>query len=163
LSVVMGAPASAAVTEYFDGFHATAAHVWENGLPAEIAAFAAANHPRFRYVSWVHRDGTSVANGEVIGGAAPLPGRIGYQIGDEPQSQQALDEILAGAAAVKAADPDGLRIINLNDTDAARPLRSAAIAAADIDVLSYDHYTWATSANTGLMATRAAALAAGKP
>src|SRR5690606_31265849 len=36
LSVVMGAPASAAVTEYFDGFHATAPHVWENGLPAEI-------------------------------------------------------------------------------------------------------------------------------
>jgi hypothetical protein len=163
LSTAMGSPSAQAVTEYFDGFHATAAHVWENGLPAEIAGFAAANHPGFRYVSWVHRDGTSLQNSQVLGGAPSLPGRIGYQIGDEPVSSDALQEILAGAAVVKGADPAGLRIINLNDTDGANDLRTQAAQAADIDVLSYDHYTWATSAQNGLMSTRTAALAAGKP
>lgn len=163
LSVFMGPPSAAAVTEYFDVFHATAAHVWENGLPTEIAGFAAANHPSFRYISWVHKDGKSVENDQVIGGAPSLPGRIGYQIGDEPQNQESLDEILAGALLVKAADPAGLRIVNLNDSDAAKTLRVPSISAPDIDILSYDHYTWATSAMNGLMATRAAALSAGKP
>jgi hypothetical protein len=163
LSVVMGAPSATAVNEYFDGFHATAAHVWENGLPTEVAGFAAANNPRFRYISWLHKDGKSISNNQVLGGAAALPGRIGYQIGDEPQDQASLNEIIAGAALVKAADPDGLRIINLNNSDAAKALRVSAISAADFDVLSYDHYTWQTSAMNGLMATREAAKSVGKP
>jgi hypothetical protein len=163
LSVAMGAPSSAAVDDYFDNFHATAVHTWENGLPTEIAGWGAPQRPDFRYVSWVHLDGTSVANHMLLGGVAPLPGRIGYQLGDEPQDQTSFDAIAAGAAAVKAADPDGLRIINLNDSDEANDLRTQAAQHADFDVLSYDHYTWGTSAHSGLASTRSAALAAGKP
>lgn len=163
LSVVMPAPSAAEVGEYFDGFGATAVHLWETGLPAELAGFAAAGHPAFRYISWVDRDGSSRANGVLLGGAAPLPGRIGYQIGDEPANAADLDAMMAGAAAVASADPDGLRIINLNDSSGANALRAQAIEAANIDVLSYDHYSYKTSAQNGLMATRTAALAAGKP
>lgn len=163
ISVAMGEPDTAAVAAYFTGFHANTVHVWENGLPAEIAGWSAAGQPGFRYLSWVDVDGTSVANRQVLGGAAPLPGRIGYQIGDEPTDAASLAAIAAGAAAVKAADPDGLRIINLNSSDGANQLRTQAVQLADIDVLSYDHYTWGTGAHAGLAATRAAALAAGKP
>lgn len=163
LAVVMPAPSAAEVGEYFDGFGATAVHLWETGLPAELTGFAAAGHPAFRYISWVDRDGSSRANGSLLGGAAPLPGRIGYQIGDEPADAADLDATMAGAAAVASADPDGLRIINLNDSSGANALRAQAIEAANIDVLSYDHYSYKTSAQNGLMATRTAALAAGKP
>jgi hypothetical protein len=163
ISVAMGAPSAAAVDAYFDDFHATAVHTWENGLPSEIAGWRAANHSQFRYVSWVNVDGTSVANGDVLGGTDPLPGRIGYQIGDEPGDMDALDAIVAGAQAVKAADPDGLRIINLNDSDAANALRTPAAQHPEFDVLSYDHYSWGTGAHDGLASTRAAAIAAGKP
>lgn len=163
LSVAMGAPSSGSVAEYFDDFHATAVHTWENGLPTEIAGWNAAAHPAFRYVSWVNVDGTSVANNMLLGGADALPGRIGYQIGDEPADADALAAIVDGAAAVKSADPDGLRIINLNDSDGANALRTEAVQQPDVDVLSYDHYTWGTGAHDGLASTRAAALAAGKP
>lgn len=163
LSVAMGAPSTAAVDAYFDDFHASAVHTWESGLPAEIAGWGAAQRADFRYVSWVHLDGTSVANNMLLGGAAPLTGRIGYQLGDEPQDQASFNAIAAGAAAVKAADPDGLRIINLNDSNAANSLRTQAAQHADFDVLSYDHYTWGTGAHGGLASTRSAALAAGKP
>ncbi len=163
LSVAMGAPSVAAVNAYFDDFHANAVHLWENGLPNELGAWSAAGHEGFRYLSWVHRDGTSVDNAQVLGGMAPLPGRVGYQIGDEPTDQTSLAEIAAGAAAVKAADPEGLRIINLNDSDGANALRQQAAQLADIDVLSYDHYEWGRGAYGGLGDTRAKALAAGKP
>ena len=163
LSVAMGAPSTAATNEYFDAFHANTVHTWESGLPAEIAGWNAAAHADFRYVSWVHFDGTSVANNMVLGGAQPVPGRIGYQIGDEPLSQAAFDTMVTGAGVVKAADPDGLRIINLNDSSAANALRTQAANHADFDILSYDHYTYGTGAHEGLASTRAAALAAGKP
>lgn len=163
LSVVMGAPSSAAVTDYFDSFHATAVHLWENGLPTEMAGWAAPNHPGFRYISWVHKDGKSVANGQVLGGAPALPGRIGYQIGDEPLDNASWLEIQAGAAVVKNADAAGLRIVNINDSDGAEALRAQIVAAADVDILSYDHYNLGTSANNGLMKIRSSALGAGKP
>lgn len=164
LAVVMGDPTADDVDAYFDAFHANTVHLWENGLPAEVSAWSAAGRDDFRYVSWVHRDGTSVANGEVLGGLVPaLPGRVGYQIGDEPTDQAALDAIAAGALAVQEADPDGLRIINLNDTDGAYTLREQAIGLEAIDVLSYDHYNWGWDAYEGLADTRRVALAAGKP
>jgi hypothetical protein len=163
LSVVMGAPSAAAVGDYFDAFHATAVHLWQTGIPTEISGWAAANHAGFRYVTWVDKDGKSSANGQVLGGAAPLAGRVGYQIGDEPDGQASLDAMLAGAAAVKAKDPDGLRIINLNNSDEADALRAQAIQAPDIDVLSVDHYTYNTNAHSAMMKTRTVALAAGKP
>jgi hypothetical protein len=163
LSVAMGSPSTAAVNEYFDGFHANAVHLWENGLPTEIGGWSAAGHAGFRYVSWVDAAGKSVANGQLLGGIAPLAGRIGYQISDEPLDANTLADIAAGAAAVKAADPTGLRIVNLNDSNGADAIRTQAAQLADIDVVSYDHYSWGTNAASGLMKVRTAAMAAGKP
>jgi hypothetical protein len=163
LSVVMGSASGAAVSDYFDVFHATAVHLWQTGIPTEIGTWAAASHAGFRYVSWVDADGKSSANGQVLGGMAPLPGRIGYQIGDEPLDVPSLNQMAAGAAAVKAVDPVGLRNINLNDSNEADALRTQAAGLADFDVLSYDHYSWGTKACSGLMKVRTAAQAAGKP
>jgi hypothetical protein len=163
LSVAMGAPSSAAVGEYFDTFHANTVHTWENGLPTEIAGWAAANHAGFRYISWVGPDGKSVANAQMLGGVAPMTGRIGYQIGDEPTDMTTFNAMVAGATAVGTADPDALRIINLNDSSAANSLRTMAAQSTAFDILSYDHYEWGTGAHEGLMSTRTAALAAGKP
>ena len=79
LSVGMGAPPVAAVNGYYDDFHATATHLWANGLPVEATGWADAGHPGFRYVSWVDETGKSYNNALVLGGLAPLPGRIGYR------------------------------------------------------------------------------------
>lgn len=163
LSVVMGNASTSAVSDYFDVFHANTVHLWQTGLPAEVASWSAAGHAGFRYVSWVDAAGNSSANGKLLGGAAALPGRIGYQISDEPEDQASLNAIAQGAAAVKATDPAGLRIINLSDSSAANALRTQAAGLADFDVLSYDHYTMGHDAYSGLMSTRTAALAAAKP
>ena len=85
LTVSMGEPPADFVFTYFDDFHATATHLWLDGLPWEVDAWAAAGHADFRFVSWVLNDGTSVADAELLGGyPADAPGRIGFQIGDEP-------------------------------------------------------------------------------
>ncbi len=108
-------PDSAGAADYFDVFGANAAHLWENGLPTLMDAWAALETPGFQWVSWLKFDGTSHDGGEVIGGyAANPPGRIGYQIGDEPRTWADYNNMVAGLAAVKAADPDGLRYINFS-------------------------------------------------
>lgn len=163
LSVVMGEPTAAHVNAYYDDFGANAVHLWETGLPDEISAWHAAGRDDFRYITWVHKDGTSLANGEVLGGIEPLPGRIGYQIGDEPTTQEAFDDIAAGLLIVEEADPEGLRILNLNDTDGAYTLRAQAANLDAVDVLSYDHYSYRADVHEGLNDTRQKALAAGKP
>jgi len=168
LSVAMGSPNAAVVNEYFDGFHGNAVHLWANGLPTEIAGWNAAGRSDFRYVSWVEADGTSAAPDNaggtmLLGGAAPLPGRIGYQIGDEPGDAAALAPMLVTAAAIRAADPDALTIINVNDGDGVDGFRDQAITNASVDVLSYDHYVYRVSGYGALNKVRKAALAAGKP
>jgi hypothetical protein len=99
----------------------------------------------------------------MLGGVTPMAGRIGYQIGDEPTDMTTFNAMVAGATSVATADPDALRIINLNDSSAANTLRTMAAQSTAFDVLSYDHYEWGTGAHAGLMSTRTAALAAGKP
>lgn len=163
LTVMMGAPTPAHVNAYFDDFGANAVHLWENGLPVEISAWHAAGRDDFRYISWVNKDGTSLANGQVLGGMAPLPGRIGYQVGDEPNTQEHFDEIAAGLEVVRQADPDGLRILNLHDANAGYQFREAAANLETVDILSYDHYSYRTDVHEGLNDTRRKALAAGKP
>jgi len=163
LVVATGAPTVAAVNDYFDAFHANAVHLWASGLPTEIAGWSAAGHAGFRYVSWVQADGTSTSNGMALGGAAPLPGRIGYQIGDEPQDAATLTTMLASAHTIRTSDPDALTIVNVNDSNNVDTLRPTAINSADVDVLSYDHYTYKRSSYGAISKVRTSALAAGKP
>ncbi|MFO0673860.1 MAG: hypothetical protein U0235_30275 [Polyangiaceae bacterium] len=160
----MPLPTASQVADYFDAFGANAVHTWATGLPARIDAFRAANHAGFRYVSWVEKDGKSLANGQLLGGIAKnSAGRIGFQIGDEPADDAALDVMLASASAVRAADPDALVIVNFADNPNTDALLGRAAANTDVDVLSIDRYTYKDDAYPALARVRAAGLAAAKP
>ena len=163
LTVVMGPPPASAVTEYFDDFHATAAHTWATGLPLEIDGWVDAGRPNVRYVSWVDQNGNSYSNGLPLGGAAPRAGRIGYQVGDEPMDFAQLLVMQDGGATVRAADPSGLSILNLSPDGAKGALAGQGAAMAEFDVLSVDDYTYKKGAYQSLSGLRTAALANGKP
>jgi hypothetical protein len=67
------------------------------------------------WLSWTQANGTSSANSLLLGGYPPdPPGRIGYQIGDEPLNLGELYQIQAGIEAVRAADPNALLIVNFS-------------------------------------------------
>ncbi len=120
LVVSMGAPPPGQRNDYFDAFGASAVTLWKDG-PAEVAGWQPGKDAPF--VTWLDDDGTSVVwNGEefrstglTLGGLAPdLPGRIGFQVGDEPLSVEVLEGIEAGIAAVRAADPEALAFTNFS-------------------------------------------------
>jgi hypothetical protein len=156
---------SAQAAEYYDDFHATGTHTWENGLPTGIDEWTAAGHPDLRWVSWVDADGTSRENGQLIGGyPANAPGRLGYQISDEPHDMAELLQIEAGLNAVRAADPDALLIVNFsiyaNDIDQQLDHYGQHM---DGDVVSYDSYTLKPKEYGRMNKFRLAGLRAGLP
>lgn len=164
LVVGLAPPTAAQVNEYFDVFGANAVHTWASGLPTSIAGFRAANHAAFRYVSWVQADGTSVQGGQLLGGVgAASSGRIGFQIGDEPEDEAALDVMLQSANTIRGVDPDALLIVNFADRDNTDALLTKAAAHADVDVLSVDRYAYKDEQYAVLESVRSHALAAGKP
>lgn len=174
LTVAMGPPPAEFVRAYYEDFHATAAHLWATGMPAEAAAWGAVGPPNARFVSWLDADGNSAANpaaGVLGGGPAAMAGRIGYQVGDEPglscngDTQCALNDLArmeVGLDAVRAADPNALIFLNFAKLDVTPALLNA-YAALDADVVSYDAYSRGSSAYEPLAAIRAAGLAQGRP
>lgn len=149
LKLSMGSPPGNYVNTYFNGFHANAAHLWQDGLPNESNGWMAAGAPRF--VAWVANDGTSYANGLVIGGySANPPGRIGYQVGDEPSrgcadygcAQNSLMDMSNGVNAVRNADPNALIYVNFKWSDWVEELLRYYCENMDGDIISYDHYTF---------------------
>ncbi len=142
LNVSVGAPSTTAVTEYFEQFNANAVHLWQTGLPTEMNSWKAANHPAFRFVSWVAADGNSSDSGGVIGGyPANSAGRIGYQIGDEPRTLADAQGMNVGVNAVRAADPDALIIINFSSSAEELTQILAYYPSMDADVVSFDNYS----------------------
>lgn len=144
--LVDGPPPRVFVDEYFDGFHATAVHFWEAGLPRQLADWEASGRPSLRFFSWVDRDGSSRDGGEVLGGiGANRPGRVGFQIGDEPgldgSGFAALLPFRHGVEAVRGADPEALVVMNFSVgvPDLGRILDHAG-ARLGIDVFSFDRY-----------------------
>ncbi len=166
LTVQMGAPPAASVHEYFDVFGANTVHLWTTGLPGPIAGWRQARpRPDTRWISWVSDDGTSPGTGLVAGGVGANPaGRVGYQIGDEPRTMAALQALEVGVRAVRAADPDGLVILNFThealDLDAQLDHYRVAM---DGDVVSYDDYSHSSRSYSHLEIFRAAGLASGRP
>ncbi len=170
LSVSIGPPPAWAVDEYFDAFHASAVHLWMTGLPAEMNGWKAAGNPAFRWVSWVNDNGASLANDELIGGlGANPPGRIGYQVGDEPgvsgqDGMEQLKTIEGGIQAIRAKDPDALIIVNFSDTvESIDEMIAYYGGQMDGDVISYDRYTLGYSAFESLAYFRNAGLSWNKP
>jgi hypothetical protein len=143
LTVSMGAPSAAAVTDYFQGFNANAIHFWATGLPTELAGWRKHAGPAVPFVSWVDRDGKSLAGQKALIGGLPAdaPGRIGFQISDEPNDMTHFNAMVAGAKAVRAADPNALIVFNFtyNLPQLAQALDQAG--ASEMDVYSYDVYS----------------------
>ena len=163
LAVSAGTPPAAAVSDYFDAFKATAVHLWQTGLPSEVEGWAQSGPAAMPYVSWVNASGESSVNGLLLGGAVPKPGRIGYQIGDEPLDLATLKQIETSAKAVRAADPAALVVVNFAVSIAGGDaLLAYAAQVAEIDVLSMDRYTYKKAAYSDLGKLRAAARDSGK-
>jgi hypothetical protein len=165
LNVSMGQPPGEFVDHYFDAFHANAVQLWVSGLPFEAQGWAATGHPNAPWVSWTFADGTSGANRQLIGGlSADPPGRIGYQIDDEPKDMTELRRIEAGVDAVRLADPNALLIVNfLDGQQGLDSMLDYFGDNVDADIISHDSYTRSQSAYRGLERFRAAGLRFGMP
>ncbi len=144
LVVNLGAPPADEVTRYFDDFHATAVHLWTTALPDEVDGWAAVNHPSFRWLCWLDMDGINPVSGVGVGDVPVVPGRIGYQVWDEPADYAAVDAMLPGVERVRQEDPDALVVINFGNPDDGidpRDLYTYAIQLLDPDVIAYDLYS----------------------
>jgi hypothetical protein len=146
LMLVDGIPPRQFADDYFDGFNATAVHFWESGLPRQLSAWEEKRRSRMRFFSWVDKDGRSRDNGQVLGGIEPdRPGRVGFQVGDEPglkgKGFAGVLPFREGVAAVRAADPKALIVMNFNTQvgDLERILDFAG-GPLGIDVFSFDRY-----------------------
>lgn len=163
LTVRMGAPPSDFVHAYFDDFEATAIHLWTVGLPNAMNAWRAVR-PGARWLSWLRNDGTSWDGQQLMGGyAANTPGRIGYQIGDEPRTLADINEMAEGVAAVRAADPNGLIILNYSYSADELDKIMARAKTIDYDIISFDLYSGSRSVYGTLNYYRKIALEEGKP
>ncbi len=173
LSASMGAPPSGVVSDYFGAFGATAAMLWQDG-PAEVPGWqpGGSSNP---FITWLRSDGTSSvwdpalsrfeSTGETLGGLGPdHPGRIGFQIGDEPGTVAALDQIQAGIEAVRVYDPEALVYVNLslNVTDPVAVLDHWR-NNVDADVLMMSDYFFNAHHYTSMEMMRTSALAKGVP
>jgi hypothetical protein len=146
LMLVDGPPPRDFADDYFDGFHATAVHFWEAGLPRQLADWETTGRRGLRFFSWVDKDGTSRDGGQVLGGIGPdRPGRVGFQIGDEPgldgSGVAGVVPFGAGVEAVRRADPDALVAMNFSVgvRDLGRILDYAG-GTLGIDIFSFDRY-----------------------
>lgn len=169
LSVSVPPPSREQVFEYYDDFSANAVHLWSNGLPHQMNAWREAHHPQFRWVSWLEKDGTSLDGHQLAGGVPPnSPGRIGYQIGDEPglnmDGMTELREIEVGINAVRALDPEALIFVNFSWwADSLDEMMEYYGRQMDGDVISYDLYSLRQSTYKRLEYFRAAGLRWQKP
>lgn len=172
LTISMGPPPASFVNSYFNNFHASAIHLWAEGIPTEIEGWKAAGNPGFRYVTWLQTDGTSADNHQVIGGyPANAPGRIGFQIGDEPSrgcatlecTLNALNVMAGGINNVRAVDPNALLYVDFKKSDF---LDSEIVhygENVDGDVFCYNNYNRGRNAYVMLEKFRIAGLTYNKP
>lgn len=143
LTVQMGPPPARFVDTYFDTFNANAVHLWQQGVPSAMNGWLAAR-PNARWLAWLRDDGSSLDGGQLMGGfQANRPGRIGWQIGDEPTSLEAFEALRPGFEAVRQADPDALLVLNFSQSagDALDAMIERSIRDYDVDVISYDRYS----------------------
>lgn len=168
LVVSMGTPPPSQAADYFDRFGASAVMLWQDG-PAEVAGWPAGSP----FITWLDDDGSSVAwtgdrfesTGLPLGGLpSALPGRIGFQVGDEPLSVSTLQTIETGISVVRAADPDALAFTNFTYYT---PNRSAIldhwVNGVDGDLQMSSDYFLGTLHYTVLETFRDAALRKGVP
>lgn len=145
LVVSMGEVSPAVINRYFDDFGATAVHTWQDGLGTPVSSWQQQSSVPF--VSWTQGNGHSSSNNLDLGGMANTPGRIGYQVGDEPRDQAAFDAMRTGLDVIRRDDPDALVIFNWTYLSDNLLPGFFATSAQDwgVDIFSYD--TYSTSRN----------------
>lgn len=157
----MGAPPQAAVDRYYDDFGATAAHLWAAGVPTASAGWYGARPTR--WLAWFNSDGTSAETNTFMGGPVQ-DGRLGYQIGDEPRNRAEFEETLASFNTVRAADPEALLVFNYTYiADEIDAFLRESCSNGNVDVFSYDRYTYSNAHYETIGLFRDAAIACGIP
>jgi len=158
---------TAVVHQFFDGFGANTAQFWMDGLPLHVQDWRAANHPDFQWISWIQGDASSVSTGTTLGGVGSnSPGRVGFQVGDEPRTMEELLELQDGIQTVRATDPEALVIMNFGngETESIRDEMLQYFATyMDGDIMSYDQYGPSYSSYRHLERTRQVAVDHGVP
>lgn len=172
-------PPKSVVDAYFEPFGANAVHLWKDG-PPQVEPWL-----QYRrgagYITWLENNGNSLAwngsefvdTGQPIGGLpGNNPGRIGYQVGDEPQSVEDVNQIVAGMSQVRARDPDALVYTNLTywapnpdgtDTAGRNAIIAAYVTAPEGDLVSTGDYNLDIAHYTVLQTFRQVGLAKGVP
>ena len=170
-------PPKAVVDRYLEQFGANAVHLWKDG-PPEVEKWL--QHRRGAgYVTWLHENGNSVAwngsefvdTGQLLGGLpASNPGRIGYQVGDEPISVEAVNQIMSGINQARALDPEALLFTNLSywapspdDPVTRDQIIQAYVTANEGDLVVTSDYNFDIAHYTVLQTFRKAGLAKGVP
>ncbi len=172
-------PPRSVVDRYLGTFGANAAHLWKDG-PPQVEGWL--GHRRgMGYLTWLENNGNSavwngsqfVDSGSLVGGLPPNnPGRIGYQVGDEPTSVAMMNEINNGISRVRAHDPEALVFTNLSywvpdpsggDAAGRNAIISAYVGAGDGDLISTGDYNLDIAHYTVLQTFRNAGLAKGVP
>jgi hypothetical protein len=116
----MGDPPASFADAYFDDFGANALMLWTDGS-LEVEAWQNAR-PDVPWITWLREDGRSVTldgstrvPGPIAGDLPPnLPGRIGYQVGDEPNADNQILAIAEAVPRIRASDPDALIFTNFS-------------------------------------------------
>jgi len=142
LTVTMGEVTPAVIDRYFDDFNATAVHTWADGLGVPINSWR--QQGDVPYVSWITDVGLSTSNSLELGGMpADVPGRIGYQIGDEPRDQAEFDVYWTGVQVAQQQDPNALVILNwsYHAEDLLPGFFQTAAETWNVDIFSYDTYS----------------------
>ncbi len=164
LTVQMPSPSAEDVRRYFDDFEATAVHLWGTGLPHRMNGWREASPRPPRFVSWVEDDGRSRDGHQLIGGyGANEPGRIGYQVGDEPLDMEEFLPIEEGLRAIREIDPEALLIVNFSFWAEGLDAILDRYATMDADVVSFDTYSMGREVYGRMGIFRAAALEMGRP
>jgi hypothetical protein len=172
-------PPAAVVDRYMEPFGANSVHVWEDG-PPQVEGWL--KHRRGAgFLSWLNTTGNSkvwngsefVDSGQLMGGLGPnTPGRIGFQVGDEPTSVDQVNEILNGINRVRARDPEALLFTNLSywapdpsgqDAAGRNQIINAYLASPQVDLVATADYNYESSHYSVLQTFRKAALSKGVP
>ncbi|HLF43730.1 MAG TPA: hypothetical protein VJA46_09430 [Acidimicrobiia bacterium] len=164
-------PPKTVVDRYLEPFGANLVHLWMDG-PGQAESWL--QHRRGTgFITWLSPDGTSLAwngsqfvdTGQLMGGLAPsTPGRIGFQVGDEPSSAQGMTQIATGIDRIRATDPNALLFTNLTYwLPNFAEMVQQYVSSVNADLVLTGDYNFEASHYTVLETFRDAGLAKGVP
>lgn len=171
LVATMPNPSAAVVDRYFETFGANAVHLWMDG-PQQVEGWLQ-DRRGAGFITWLSPDGNSLAwdgskfvdTGQLIGGLSlDTAGRIGFQVGDEPNTADQMNRISGGINRIRAYDPNALLFSNLTYwLPNADEILQQYVDSVDADVVLTGDYNFEASHYTVLETFRNAAKAKGVP